>query len=113
MQRRSHADVLIFIPAWDEVETVGDVVRAVRAELAASEDHSRYSPTLVRRFGTALFRRALNFVTRHHFTDTTSGLRAANRRAIELFASEYAGDYPELESLHSLVRNGLRFEEVP
>ena len=82
-------------------------------ELAASEDPTHYSPTLFRRLGTALFRGALNFVTRHHFTDTTSGLRAANRSAIELFASEYAGDYPELESLHSLVRNGLRFEEVP
>jgi glycosyltransferase involved in cell wall biosynthesis len=82
-------------------------------DLAASEDPSHYSPTLLRRLGTALFRGALSFVTRHHFTDTTSGLRAANRKAIELFASEYAGDYPELESLHSLVRNGLRFEEVP
>jgi glycosyltransferase involved in cell wall biosynthesis len=210
MQRRSRAEALIFIPAWDEAETVGDVVRAVRTELpdadvlvvddgsaddtarrareagariaslpfnlgigaaiqtgylyamrhgyelcahldadgqhrpqdlrrvldavregrcdlaigsryqtpsteelVASDGESRYVPTIFRRFGTALFRGALNFVTRHHFTDTTSGLRAANRSAIELFASEYAGDYPELESLHSLVRHGLSFEEVP
>jgi glycosyltransferase involved in cell wall biosynthesis len=82
-------------------------------ELVAAEGGPHYAPTFLRRAGMALFRGALSFVTRHHFTDTTSGLRAANRRVVELFASEYAGDYPELESLHSVVRHGLRFKEIP
>lgn len=46
-------------------------------------------------------------------TDPTSGFRAAGRRAIRLFATEYPQDYPEPESL-VLVRNqGLTIREVP
>ena len=82
-------------------------------ELAAGYHTSSYAPTFLRRLGTALFRHALSFVTRHKFTDTTSGLRAANRAVIEQFADEYAGDYPELESLHRMVRHGLRVREIP
>src|SRR4051794_18881756 len=37
MGERAHADVLTFIPAFDEGDTVGDVVRAVRAELPEAD----------------------------------------------------------------------------
>jgi glycosyltransferase involved in cell wall biosynthesis len=46
-------------------------------------------------------------------TDATSGFRAADRRAIELFARSYPSDYPEPESIAIAVRNGLRVAEVP
>src|SRR5690349_12776920 len=42
-------------------------------ELVAGEGSSHYVPTFLRRMGTGLFRRMLSFVTRHRFTDTTSG----------------------------------------
>lgn len=81
--------------------------------LLDGEPESPYVPTFLRRGGIALFRAGLNLVTRHHFTDTTSGLRAANERVIRLFASEFAGDYPELESVHRVIRQGLRVKEIP
>src|SRR5436190_23617673 len=37
MASRSHADVLTFIPAFDEAETVGDVVRALRSEIPEAD----------------------------------------------------------------------------
>jgi glycosyltransferase involved in cell wall biosynthesis len=46
-------------------------------------------------------------------SDPTSGYRAADRRAIELFARSYPSDYPEPESIAVAVRNGLRIAEVP
>jgi hypothetical protein len=46
-------------------------------------------------------------------SDTTSGFRAVNRKALRLFASEYPHDYPEVESIVLLSRHGLRMLEVP
>jgi hypothetical protein len=46
-------------------------------------------------------------------TDPTSGFRAANRAAIELFARSYPSDYPEPESIAFACRGGLRVVEVP
>lgn len=45
--------------------------------------------------------------------DVTSGFRAANRKVIELFAQNYAQDYPEPESLVTCAISGIRISEVP
>jgi glycosyltransferase involved in cell wall biosynthesis len=72
-----------------------------------------YRPTLSRRIGISVFRFFLTLATRQRFTDTTSGMRAANRRVIELFSENYSPDFAEIESLQLAVRLGLRVEEVP
>jgi glycosyltransferase involved in cell wall biosynthesis len=72
-----------------------------------------YRPTLSRRIGTSLFRFFLTLATRQRFTDTTSGMRAANRRVMSLFSEHYSPDFAEIESLQLAVRQGLRVEEVP
>lgn len=46
-------------------------------------------------------------------SDPTSGLRAAGRRAIELFAATYPSDYPEPEAIALAQAAGLRIAEVP
>jgi glycosyltransferase involved in cell wall biosynthesis len=81
-----------------------------RATAAAGED---YKPTLSRRIGTSVFRFFLTLATRQRFTDTTSGMRAANRRVMALFSENYSPDFAEIESLQLAVRQGLRVEEVP
>ena len=63
--------------------------------------------------GTSVFRFFLTLATRQRFTDTTSGMRAANRRVMELFSENYSPDFAEIESLQLAVRQGLRVEEVP
>jgi glycosyltransferase involved in cell wall biosynthesis len=72
-----------------------------------------YQPTLSRRIGINLFRFFLTLATRQRFTDTTSGMRAANRRVMGLFSEHYSPDFAEIESLQLAVREGLRVEEVP
>jgi glycosyltransferase involved in cell wall biosynthesis len=72
-----------------------------------------YRATLSRRIGISVFRFFLTLATRQRFTDTTSGMRAANRRVMSLFSKHYSPDFAEIESLQLAVREGLRVEEVP
>ncbi|HYP56330.1 MAG TPA: glycosyltransferase family 2 protein [Solirubrobacterales bacterium] len=72
-----------------------------------------YRATFSRRIGISVFRFFLTLATRQRFTDTTSGMRAANRRVMELFSERYSPDFAEIESLQLAVREGLRVEEVP
>ena len=87
---------------------------ALRSGVGTREGQSdAYRPTLSRRIGTSVFRFFLSLATRQHFTDTTSGMRAANRRVMALFSEHYSPDFAEIESLQLAVRQGLRVEEVP
>jgi hypothetical protein len=72
-----------------------------------------YEPTLTRRIGIAVFRFVVSRATGQRFTDTTSGIRAADRAAIEMFAGRYSPDFAEVESLQRAVRAGLRVVEKP
>jgi glycosyltransferase involved in cell wall biosynthesis len=72
-----------------------------------------YRATWSRRIGINVFRFILTMATRQRFTDTTSGMRAANRRVMKLFSENYSPDFAEIESLQLAVREGLRVEEVP
>jgi glycosyltransferase involved in cell wall biosynthesis len=76
-------------------------------------DAADYRPTISRRIGTSVFRFFLTLATRQRFTDTTSGMRAANRRVMALFSAHYSPDFAEIESLQLAVRQGLQVEEVP
>jgi glycosyltransferase involved in cell wall biosynthesis len=105
----------------DEVARLLEVVVADRADLVigsryrdpATAESDDYKPTLSRRIGTSVFRFFLTLATRQRFTDTTSGMRAANRRVMALFSEHYSPDFAEIESLQLAVRQGLRVEEVP
>ena len=79
----------------------------------AAVESDDYRPTMSRRIGTSVFRFFLTLATRQRFTDTTSGMRAANRRVMSLFSENYSPDFAEIESLQLAVREGLRVEEVP
>jgi len=111
-----------------EVARLLEEVRADRADLvigsryrdpeaagrdAADGEGVDYRPTISRRIGTSVFRFFLTLATRQRFTDTTSGMRAANRRVMALFSENYSPDFAEIESLQLAVRQGLRVEEVP
>ena len=72
-----------------------------------------YRAPVFRSLGIRLFARAISLIVRQQMTDTTSGFRAANRRAIALFASDYPHDYPEVEATVMVVRQRLRLVEAP
>ena len=83
------------------------------AEIPAGVEGQDYRATWSRRIGINVFRFMLTLATRQRFTDTTSGMRAANRRVMKLFSENYSPDFAEIESLQMAVREGLRVEEVP
>ena len=72
-----------------------------------------YEPPLARLLGIKLLARIVSLLVRQRVTDTTSGFRAANRRAIALFAADYPHDYPEVEATVLVFRHRLRMLEVP
>ena len=72
-----------------------------------------YRPPVSRLLGIRLLARIVSMIVRQRVTDTTSGFRAANRRAIDLFAADYPHDYPEVEATVLVVRHRLRMVEVP
>jgi glycosyltransferase involved in cell wall biosynthesis len=72
-----------------------------------------YRGTRLRRVGIRLFAAIVSLMVRARVTDTTSGFRAVNRKAIRLFAADYPSDYPEVEATVVLARHGLRMIEVP
>jgi len=76
-------------------------------------DSAEYKASMMRRVGISVFSKVISVILRQKVTDPTSGFRAANRKAIKLFASDYPQDYPEPEALVLINRCGLKMGEVP
>jgi glycosyltransferase involved in cell wall biosynthesis len=72
-----------------------------------------YRGTRLRRVGIRIFAAIVSLMVGQRVSDTTSGFRAVNRKALRLFAAQYPHDYPEVESIVLLSRHGLRLLEVP
>ena len=91
---------------------IGSRYAAQAEPLSGTEPEGEdYKATLSRQIGINVFRFILTLATRQRFTDTTSGMRAANRRVMKLFSENYSPDFAEIESLQLAVREGLRVEE--
>ncbi|MGH2981345.1 MAG: glycosyltransferase family 2 protein [Solirubrobacterales bacterium] len=72
-----------------------------------------YRASVSRRTGQHLFRLIVSLSTRQRFTDTTSGMRAVNREAMQLFSERYSPEFAEVESVQRAVLQGLVVEELP
>jgi len=72
-----------------------------------------FQSSVLRRLGIFIIKVFIKLCCGAKVYDTTSGFRAVNRNLIELFANEYANDYPEPEAIASAVLNGYRVIEVP
>ena len=73
----------------------------------------RYEPTPARKLGTGLLRRSMGLVLGRPFHDATSGMYAANAKALPVLARPYASGAPEVEAVLRLHEEGLRVEEIP
>ena len=67
----------------------------------------------IRRLGIAVIRYVIKLCSGAIVSDPTSGFRATNRSLIEMFAIEYAQDYPEPEAIVSATLRGYKVAEVP
>lgn len=67
----------------------------------------------IRRVGIQYFSWLIQRLTKARITDPTSGMRMINRDMITLFASEYPKDYPEPESVVTILKEGKKVREIP
>ena len=67
----------------------------------------------IRRAGIHFFTAIIKLLTGKIITDPTSGMRMVNRDIIKLFAEEYPKDYPEPESIVTILKEGAKVEEIP
>jgi len=74
---------------------------------------SGYRPPFCRTLGIKIFSFLVSLIVGKKVFDTTSGFRAISRKAILLLTETYPHDYPEVEALITLHRNGMRFIELP
>ena len=84
----------------------------IGARFAGTED---FAVPRARRVAMRILAHHLSRVTKTHLTDVTSGFRAHNRAAIELFAVNYPADYlsDTIESLVIVTDAGGRVDQVP
>ena len=68
--------------------------------------------TLGRRIGIRYFNALVGLLIGRRITDSTSGFRALNCRALEICAEEYPDQYPEPEAIISFTKQNLRIAEV-
>jgi glycosyltransferase involved in cell wall biosynthesis len=73
----------------------------------------RYEPEGIRRLGTGLLRRSMRVALGRPFADATSGLYAANAKALPALSRPYESGAPEVEAVLRLHDEGLRVDEVP
>jgi glycosyltransferase involved in cell wall biosynthesis len=88
---------------------------AVGSRFVSGEGYEpyRYRPSPARAFGTGVLRRAMALRLGRDFGDSTSGMYAANERALPLLAKPYTSGAPEVEALIRLSDAGLVVDEVP
>ena len=67
----------------------------------------------LRRIGIRFFSGLIKVLTGATITDPTSGLRMIGKNVLKIFAEDYPKDYPEPESVVSILRRGMKVEEIP
>ena len=78
-------------------------------------DKEGFQSSFMRRVGITFLSNLIHVLTSEEdkIYDVTSGFRAVNKKGIELYAREYAQDYPEPEAILTGRLHGLRIREVP
>lgn len=72
-----------------------------------------YRIGVTRWFGSKIFLGMIKGLTGMRINDPTSGFRCYGRKTLQLFSRRYPDDYPEVESIITAHRSGLRVREVP
>jgi glycosyltransferase involved in cell wall biosynthesis len=102
--------------AASEIPKILAPVEAGEADLVIGsrfvDPHGVYRPPFARRVGIGVFARLVSVLGGQRVTDTTSGFVALDRAGIELFATQFPHDYPEVEATLVALRSGLRVTQV-
>jgi len=72
-----------------------------------------FQSTVLRRLGIKFLSNLIKLVSGIKVKDVTSGYRAVNRKFINIYAKEYAQDYPEPEALVNAAMHSAEILEYP
>lgn len=72
-----------------------------------------FQSSCFRRMGIKFLSNLIKICTGTKISDVTSGFRAVDKKMIDLFAKEYAEDYPEPEAIVLAAKKGAKIMEVP
>jgi len=92
----------------------GEADLVIGTRFLAHRDGGRYPAPWDRRLGMLLFSAVASALTGQRLTDTTSGYRAMNDRAVRLCCTNwYPQTFPDADLLVTAHRAGLRMVEAP
>ena len=72
-----------------------------------------FQSTGMRRFGIRYFSALIKLLTGQKITDPTSGMRMINRDILAMYSESYPKDYPEPESVGTIINSGKKVMEYP
>lgn len=72
-----------------------------------------FQSSALRRVGIRYFTGLIWLLTRKTITDSTSGMRMVNRKILKKFTEEYPKDYPEPESVVTILSEKYKVTEIP
>lgn len=76
-------------------------------------DGKGFQSTILRRQGIKYFMFLNKLLTGYHITDSTSGFRLLNRKALEIVNEYYPDEYPEPEAIVLFAKRNLSIGEIP
>lgn len=74
---------------------------------------SEFQSTYMRRLGKNIISFFIKIFCHKKITDPTSGFRAIDKKIIKMFAEEYPTEYPEPESIVTVIKRGYNIVEIP
>lgn len=99
----------------EEIEKLVAPVLAGEVDVAIGSrflQQTAYRGSSFRRLGIRFLSYTIKRIVRRSITDPTSGFRAYNRKALRLLSAHYSIDYPEPDAIVTLLKNGIRLNEV-
>lgn len=72
-----------------------------------------FQSSALRRLGINILSTCISVFYKEKVYDVTSGYRAVNKNLIDIYANDYAQDYPEPEALATAILFHQRIKEVP
>lgn len=72
-----------------------------------------FQSSALRRLGINILSTCISVFYKEKVYDVTSGFRAVNKNLIDIYAKDYAQDYPEPEALATAILSHQRIKEVP
>ena len=95
---------------------MADFLREQQADMVIGSRYIKkegFQSSGIRQFGIRYFSVLIKLLTGKRVTDPTSGMRMVNRDVMKIYSEDYPVDYPEPESVVTILRMGKKVSEIP